>query len=66
MQFITGKDSQYTEPVMLVLCLMLSGTYYSQNYTSIIGWYLTLINYTLYCLDRLFASGLFEVVLSTT
>ena len=23
---------------MLALCLMLSGTYYTQNYTSIIGW----------------------------
>jgi len=41
MQFITGKDSQYTEIIlltMLALCLMLSGTYYAQNYASIIGW----------------------------
>jgi len=40
MQFITGKDSQYTEiilPIMLALYLMLSGTYYTQNYASIIG-----------------------------
>ena len=32
---LTGKDSQYTEiilPIMLALCLMLSGTYYAQNY----------------------------------
>ena len=25
-------------PIMLALCLMLSGTYYVQNYASIIGW----------------------------
>ena len=25
-------------PIMLALCLMLSGTYYAQNYASIIGW----------------------------
>ena len=24
--------------IMLALCLMLSGTYYAQNYASIIGW----------------------------
>ena len=28
--------------IMLALCLMLSGTYYAQNYASIIGWCLTL------------------------
>jgi len=27
---------------MLALCLMLSGTYYAQNYASIIGWCLVL------------------------
>jgi len=38
---LTGKDSQYTEimlSVMIILCLMLSGIYYVQNYASIIGW----------------------------
>ena len=25
-------------PIMLALCLMLSGTYYAQSYASIIGW----------------------------
>jgi len=42
---LTGKDSQYTEiilPIMLALCLMLSSTYYAQNYASIIGWCLEL------------------------
>ena len=37
---LTGKDSQCTKiilPIMLALCLMLSGTYYAQNYASIIG-----------------------------
>ena len=37
---LTGKDSRSTEiilPIMLALCLMLSGTYYAQNYASIIG-----------------------------
>jgi len=35
------NNSQHTEiilPIMLALCLMLSGTYYVQNYASIIGW----------------------------
>jgi len=44
MQFITGKDSQYTEillPIMLAISLMLSGNYYAQNHASIIGWCLT-------------------------
>ena len=31
-------------PIMLALCLMLSGTYYAQNYASIIGWCLTTSN----------------------
>ena len=30
-------------PIMLALCLMLSGTYYAQNYASIIGWCLLLL-----------------------
>jgi len=37
---LIGKDSQCTEiilPIMLALCLMLSGTYYAQNYASIKG-----------------------------
>jgi len=43
---LTGKDFQYSEiilPTMLALCLMLSGTYYAQNYASIIGWYLLFV-----------------------
>ena len=28
-------------PIMLALCLMLSVTYYAQNYAGIIGWSLT-------------------------
>ena len=33
------SDFQYTEnkPIMLALCLMLSGTYYAKNYAGIIG-----------------------------
>jgi len=47
MQFITGRDSQCTEIIlpitgMLALCLMLAGTYYAQNYASIIGWCLAI------------------------
>ena len=29
-------------PIMLALCLILSGTYYAQNYGSVIGWCLLL------------------------
>jgi len=45
---LTGKDSQYTEivlSIMLALCLMLSGTYYAQNYASIIGWCLAKVQH---------------------
>ena len=38
-------------PIMLVLCLMLSGTYYAQNFASIIGW----------CLTRAHAQSLWEL-----
>ena len=34
---LIGKDFQYTVPIMLALCLMLSGTYYAKNYAGIIG-----------------------------
>jgi len=37
---LTGKDSL---SIMLALCSMLSGTYYAQNYTSIIGWCLIMM-----------------------
>jgi len=39
--------SQYTEiilPIALALSLMLSGTYYAQNYASIIGWCLDIMD----------------------
>ena len=35
-------------PIMLALCLMLSGTYYAQIYASIIGWCLTIRHYCAY------------------
>ena len=36
-------------PIMLALCLMLSGTYYAQNYAGIIGWYLYMAPSPYYC-----------------
>ena len=33
-------------PIMLALCLMLSGTYHAQNYASIIGWCLLITRNT--------------------
>jgi len=41
MQHTITKSMLNTEiilPIMLALWLMLSGTYYAQNYASIIGW----------------------------
>ena len=32
---------QFIIPIMLALCLMLSVTYYAQNYAGIIGWSLS-------------------------
>ena len=35
-------------PIMLALCLMLSGSYYAQNYASIIGWCLLVLAITVW------------------